>query len=113
MKRKWIAAGATGAVLAIGGGGAALAVGGSDSSASGPTAHKAVAAALAATGGGRANSVERDDENGATYEVEVTKTDGSTVDVRLGADFHVIVIESDSEQGDGPDQGEQPDGGQN
>lgn len=107
-----MAAGAAGTALAIGGGGAALAVGGGDSSVSGATARKAVAAALAATGGGRANSVERDDENGATYEVEVRKTDGSTVDVRLGADFRVIVVESDSEQGDGPDQGEQPDGGQ-
>jgi peptidase YpeB-like protein len=111
MRKKWIAAGAVVAALAIGGSGAALAVGGGDSSVKGSTAHKAVAAALAATGGGTANAVERDGENDATYEVEVRKSDGSTVDVRLGADFHVIVIESDSEQGDRPDQGQQPEQG--
>ena len=60
-------------------------------------AEAATKAALEATGGGTANSVESDTENGATYEVEVTKTDGVTVDVRLDEDYQVIVIESDSE----------------
>jgi hypothetical protein len=41
--------------------------------------------------------VETDTENGATYEVEVTKTDGRTVDVRLDNDYHVVVIEGDGE----------------
>jgi hypothetical protein len=49
----------------------------------GSRADRATAAALETTGGGRANSVERDSENGATWEVEVTKRDGTTVDVRL------------------------------
>ena len=44
---------------------------------------KASAAALRATGGGTVNETERDSEQGATYEVEVTRPDGSTVDVRL------------------------------
>src|SRR5262245_23023318 len=60
-------------------------------------ADKATAAALKATGGGTANSVERDSENGATWEVEVTKSDGTTVDVRLDEHYAVVVIEGDSE----------------
>jgi len=63
----------------------------------GPQADRARAAALRATGGGTANAVERDSEDGATYEVEVTRKDGSTVDVRLDESFSVVVIESDSE----------------
>jgi uncharacterized membrane protein YkoI len=65
-------------------------------------ADDATRAALAATGGGHANSVERDSENGATWEVEVTEPDGDTVDVRLDAAYHVVVIEGDHEdEGDG------------
>jgi uncharacterized membrane protein YkoI len=66
----------------------------------GPQAERAKAAALRFTGGGRVNAVERDSENGATYEVEVTKTDGSTVDVRLDGAFKLVVIEGDSETDD-------------
>ena len=46
------------------------------------------------------NAVERDSEKGATYEVEVTRTDGTTVDVRLDDSFNVIVLDGDSEQSD-------------
>lgn len=60
-------------------------------------AEDATKAALDATGGGHANSVETDHENGATYEVEVTKPDGDTVDVRLDESYQVIVIEGDSD----------------
>lgn len=63
----------------------------------GSDAERAKAAALEATGGGHANAVERDSENGATWEVEVTRKDGSTVDVRLDENYNVVVIESDSE----------------
>ena len=74
----------------------------------GPASHQytqeqadaATEAALEATGGGTANSVETDNENGATYEVEVTKTDGTTVDVRLDENYKVVVIEGDSDSGD-------------
>lgn len=80
-------------------GGTALASGGSDgSSASGPGADRAREAALAHVGGGTANAVERDSENGATWEVEVTKKDGATVDVRLDASYEVLVVEGDSEE---------------
>ncbi len=105
---------ATGAVLAVGAIGAATALGGGvvggdddgDVSVSGPQADAAVAAALRATGGGHANAVERDGEDGATWEVEVTKPDGQTVDVRLGADYAVVVIEGDHEDRDGADDGD-------
>ena len=63
----------------------------------GPSADRAKAAALKITGGGKANAVERDSENGATYEVEVTKPDGKTVDVRLDASYNRVAVEGDSE----------------
>ena len=63
-------------------------------------ADRATAAALETTGGGRANSVERDSGNGATWEVEVTKPDGSTVDVRLDDSYKLVVEEGDSEGAD-------------
>jgi peptidase YpeB-like protein len=86
--------------LALGGAAWAIAGSGDDASVSGPDAGKAKAAALAELGGGTANSVERDNENGAIWEVEVTKN-GKTVDVRLDAAYKVIVVEGDSEQNDG------------
>ncbi len=101
MRTSVIVAGvAIGATVAVTGGGIAVAGNGDD----GPASHQyteqqadqATKAALDATGGGTANSVETDSENGATYEVEVTKPDGSTVDVRLDDSFEVVVIEGDS-----------------
>ncbi|MFN2612233.1 MAG: hypothetical protein ABR536_02560 [Solirubrobacterales bacterium] len=106
--RKYLTVG--GAILAIsaGGAGAALATGSTDdggnngpndsnATVKSPAADQATAAALKITQGGRANSVERDSENGATWEVEVTKTDGSTVDVRLDDSYQLVVVEGDSE----------------
>ena len=102
MKKRVMVAGVGAAgLVAIAGGGVAVASNGDD----GPASHQytreqadqATKAALAATGGGAANSVESDSENGATYEVEVTKTDGRTVDVRLDDKYAVVVIEGDSE----------------
>jgi hypothetical protein len=68
-----------------------------DATVTGPQADRATAAALDATNGGTANSVERDSENGATWEVEVTKKNGDTVDVRLDEGYDVVVIEGDSD----------------
>ena len=103
MTRKRIVQGVAGLVV-VGGlavGGTALASGGGDdSSVSGPEADRATAAALAHLGGGTANAVERDSEDGATWEVEVSTTDGKTVDVRLDADYRVVVVEGDSEDSD-------------
>ncbi len=93
----------SGAVLALAGGGAgaAPALGGGDheAGASGPDAQPATRSALANTGGGHANAVERDSENGATWEVEVTKPDGKTVDVRLDENYKLVVVEADGEGG--------------
>ena len=63
-------------------------------------AKQARAAALAATGGGTVNALEADSEQGATYEVEVRKPDGSTVDVRLDASYKVVAVDSDQETND-------------
>jgi uncharacterized membrane protein YkoI len=102
MRRRTIlVAGGVATAAALTAGGVAVATDGDD----GPLSHrytdaqksKAIDAALEATGGGTANSVESDSENGATYEVEVTKPDGDTVDVRLDEHFEVVVIEGDGE----------------
>ena len=92
--------------LALGGATWAIAGSGDDASVSGPNADKAKAAALAKLGDGTVNSVERDNEDVATWEVEVTKN-GKTVDVRLDAAYNVIVVEGDSEQDDGQDGGQE------
>ena len=90
------------AAVALGGAAWAIAGGGDDDGpgATGPGAAKAKAAALARVGGGTANQVERDSENGAVWEVEVTKTDGTTVDVRLDGSYGVVAVEGDSETND-------------
>ena len=103
-KRVVVAVAGAGVVVAATAGGVAAATGGDD----GPASHQytqqqadaATQAALEATGGGTANSVENDNENGATYEVEVTRNDGSTVDVRLDEHYKVVVIEGDGDSGD-------------
>jgi hypothetical protein len=56
-----------------------------------------VDAALTFTGGGAANSVELDEENGATWEVEVATPDAGVVDVRLDENLDLVVIEGDNE----------------
>jgi uncharacterized membrane protein YkoI len=92
-------------VLALGGAAIARATGAfddGDSQLTGPQADRAKAAALRITGGGKVNAVERDSEDGATYEVEVTKTDGKTVDVRLDEAYRLVVVDGDSEN-DGQD----------
>ena len=100
--RRILIIGGSVALLAAGAG-AAVAAGGGDGDddgerqATGPGAGRARAGALAVTGGGTANSVERDSENGATWEVEVTRDDGKTVDVRLDERYALVVVESDSE----------------
>jgi uncharacterized membrane protein YkoI len=108
MKRRTtkIAAGfAALAALALGGAAIANATQGGGGKLTRAEASKASAAALRATGGGKVQSYERDGEDGATYEVEVRKPDGSVVDVRLDGSYRVVVIEGDQESHDGPDAG--------
>jgi hypothetical protein len=97
--RTKLAIGVAVVAVAAGGGAYAYAGGGDDGegTATGPGADRARQAALVHLGGGTANAVERDNEKGATWEVEVTKSDGSTVDVRLDSNYKVIVVDGDSE----------------
>jgi uncharacterized membrane protein YkoI len=101
LTRNRLIAGGVALAIVAGGAGAAFAVAGGaddgDAQAAGPGAERARAAALAAVPGGTVNAVERDSENGATWEVEVTKTNGTTVDVRLDENYQVVVIEADHE----------------
>jgi hypothetical protein len=55
----------------------------------GDAAVKAKAAAVASVGGGTAGTVTGDFRNSGDYEVEVTKSDGSKVPVRLDSSFKV------------------------
>jgi uncharacterized membrane protein YkoI len=102
LRRKYLMVGGTALALSAGGAGAALATSGDqgDGQITGPGADRATAAALEVTHGGTANAVERDSENGATWEVEVTKPDGQTVDVRLDQNYKLVVVEGDSESND-------------
>jgi uncharacterized membrane protein YkoI len=109
------------AVAALGVGGAAIAsaAGGGDSSTpatqssepaeneSGPeeadqpitggtALDKASAAALKSTGGGQVTETEVGDEE-SYYEVEVTRDDGSQVDVQLDRSFNVVGSSADEE----------------
>jgi hypothetical protein len=107
MNRKQRIAAATGIALAAVATAGGVAVAGGDGgddgdvTVTGADADRATEAALELTHGGTANSVERDSENGATWEVEVTREDGTTVDVRLDEHFDLVVIEGDGEQPDG------------
>lgn len=75
-----------------------------DEQVTGADARGAERAAVEAAGGGKAESVERDSEKGATYEVEVTKRDGSSVDVRLDDRFEVVAVDADDESERGEDE---------
>ncbi|MFL5869822.1 MAG: PepSY domain-containing protein [Solirubrobacterales bacterium] len=103
LQRKYLVIGGSILAIAAGGTGAAFAtgtVGGGDdgdATVTGPAADQATAAALRVTHGGTANSVERDSENGATWEVEVTEPDGNTVDVRLDQNYDLVVVDGDNE----------------
>jgi hypothetical protein len=97
------------AIVGVALGGAAIAnarMGDDGEALTGSTLQQASTAALKATGGGRVTETEYDSEKGATYEVEVTRADGSQVDVRLDGSFRVIAVDSDREEPDDTDSGE-------
>jgi uncharacterized membrane protein YkoI len=100
------------AALAVGGTAIAGAAGGgdddgSDKAISGQALDRASAAALQATGGGKVTGTEVSDEE-SYYEVEVTRGDGSQVDVQLDRGFNVVDQSADHEDADG---GSDDDGG--
>ena len=97
---------ATAVIAALATGGAAIAGAagggdddGSDEAITGTALERASEAALRQTGGGRVTETEAGDEEGA-YEVEVTKADGSQVDVHLDEGFRVLATEQDGEDRD-------------
>jgi uncharacterized membrane protein YkoI len=98
---------AVAAVVALGGGGAAIAGGVGDDDESekpitGSALQRASVAALEHTGGGKVTDTEAGDEEGA-YEVEITRPDGSQVDVHLDGNFKVIGDEDERGGDDGED----------
>jgi hypothetical protein len=98
-KAKLLVGGALTLALVGGGTGVAAAAGGGDAETpiTGRALAAASAAALAHAGGGRITETEAGDEDGA-YEVEVTREDGSQVDVHLDRDFHVLGAKTDRER---------------
>jgi hypothetical protein len=96
-----VIAAAVAILLALGAAGIAYANGGgSEERITGPQAQKAKSAAIAAVGGGSVTEVERDDGNGTgAFEVEVTREDGSQVEVHLDGDYNVVGRQADE---DGP-----------
>lgn len=92
------------AVAALGAGGAAIATAasggggedGADKAITGGALDRASSAALAHTGSGKVTGTEVGDEE-SYYEVEVTRGDGSQVDVQLDRSFHVVGAQGDSD----------------
>src|SRR5688500_18488005 len=71
---------------------------GDDRAITGTALERAGDAALKATGGGKVTETEQGDEE-SYYEVEVTKPDGSEVDVQLDRAFRVVGTKADHEDG--------------
>ena len=101
--RRWAAAAAAVLVLVVGGAAIAVASGedegvadddATEQSINGADLERASEAALDYTGGGRVTDSEVGDEE-SYYEVEVTRQDGSQVDVQLDRDFEVVGSEGD------------------
>jgi uncharacterized membrane protein YkoI len=103
-RTRWMV-GAGLAVAMVGGLVAAAAAtdGDDDQELTGATRDRAVAAALAATGGGTVLETEAGDD-GAAYGVEVRLDDGRQVEVNLDEGFKVVNQEPDEDQpGEGAD----------
>jgi uncharacterized membrane protein YkoI len=98
MRRPIIIAAAI--AIAAAGATAAAAAGGDDDATeraiTGDALDRAKAAALADTPG-KVTETEAGDEE-SYYEVEITRDDGSQVDVQLDRDFRVVSSEGDSEE---------------
>lgn len=106
MNRTKIAlTGTAAAALVLAAGGVAIAGSGDDDASDtpipSPALEQAEEAALAETGGGEVTGTEVEDEE-SYYEVEVTRNDGSQVDVQLDEDFNVVGAEDDGTE-DGSD----------
>lgn len=102
-RTKWIAGAGVAAVVLFGGVAAAASNGDDDLELTGSTRDRAVAAALAATGGGTVLETEAGDD-GAAYGVEIRLADGRQVEVNLDQSFKVVGQEADEDK-PGEDEG--------
>ena len=105
-RSKILVVGAAALALGAAGAGVAVATGDDDETQkaiSGSALERASAAALEHTGGGEVSETEAGDEE-SFYEVEVTRPDGSQVDVQLDRGFNVVGGETD-----GPESSEDDD----
>ena len=99
--RSLVLTAAVGLAIAAGAVGVAQAVSGdSEEQATGPNADRAKRAAVAAAGGGRVTGVEREDEQGEAWEVELRRSDGREVEVKLDRNFAKSSLDLDDDQGD-------------
>ena len=101
-RTKWIATAGLALVIAAGASTAVAATSGDDGSGTpitGNALDRASAVALDAVGSGTVTATEIGDED-SYYEIEVTKPDGSQVDVQLDRDFTLVSETADSEHGD-------------
>jgi uncharacterized membrane protein YkoI len=98
--RTLVIAAAVAMLVALGAAGIAYANGGdSEEQLTGPEAEKAKSAAIGAVGGGTVTEVEPDDGNGTgVYEVEVTRDDGSQLEVHLDGDYNVVGQQADEDE---------------
>jgi uncharacterized membrane protein YkoI len=110
-RKKLVAGAAAAAVLTLGVGTAVAAQQGQEDESpgrddaaeqpiTGSSLEKASEAALDHAGGGEVTGTEVGDEEGY-YEVEITRADGSQVDVHLDRGFDVLGAEGDGAAGDG------------
>ncbi|MBA3653406.1 MAG: hypothetical protein H0W70_04360 [Actinobacteria bacterium] len=86
------------ALVAVGGtaGAVTAASGDNDTGITGPARDHAARVSLDRVGDGRVTATEVGDEEGY-YQVEITKNDGTQVDVNLDKDFNVIKTKTDRE----------------
>jgi hypothetical protein len=66
----------------------------------GSDAERAGQAAVDAVGGGRVVAVEREDETGVAWEVELAQADGTQVEVDLNQDFQRVAVDRDDDRAD-------------
>lgn len=96
-RTKWVVGGVLGLAVIGGGTGVGIAASGDDDRPlTGSELDKAVAAALAQTGGGTVVETETGDD-GAAYGVEIRLADGRVVEVNLDRDFQVIGQQNDDD----------------
>ena len=103
--KTWLVAAVVATMLLVGAGVAYATGSGDDDSeqqATGPGIEKAKSVALDHTNGGHVSGTEVGDEEGY-YEVEITRDDGSQVDVHLDKNYNVLSTPADHESPDDKD----------